>query len=241
MKTIRKVLCAIYLLMLCSQTTNAQEFNIHLSGPQESGIQKSIELSNGDFLLLIQETGYPKIVLIRFDASGTIIWQTSFGENQHSANCALELSDGTILVGGHLLDNGQIPSVFFHCFSSSGNLLWGKEYSISGNPGLAGIYEIPGNGIFFTGNYNTTGTGNEFFVGKMDMTGNINWLKGFVSSINFLHINNIHGSTDGLSLFISGVEFSTQHSLLFRINTNGVPIYSKEIYSPVFATSVMIS
>ena len=162
------------------------------------------------------------IVKTTFD--GTILWQKMVGNfaNDYAHNMIEDL-DGNILIMGYTKDYvAGVRKGFVVKLSSTGALLWGKEYHKG--PGLTRLHNATefGDYYYFTGACDVGFSGVEDgLIIKTDKSGNLIWSKMY-GTFGYDHCLSIHPK-DG-NLYVSGIANSVENgfeSVLFSIDVNG--------------------
>lgn len=162
------------------------------------------------------------IVKTTFD--GTILWQKMVGNfaNDYAHNMIEDL-DGNILIMGYTKDYvAGVRKGFVVKLSSTGALLWGKEYHKG--PGLTRLHNATefGDYYYFTGACDVGSSGVEDgLIIKTDKSGNLIWSKMY-GTFGYDHCLSIHPK-DG-NLYVSGIANSVENgfeSVLFSIDVNG--------------------
>jgi gliding motility-associated-like protein len=162
------------------------------------------------------------IVKTTFD--GTIVWQKMLGNFANDfAHNMIEDSDGNILIMGYTKDYvAGVLKGFVVKLSSTGALLWGKEYHKG--PGLTRLHNATefGDFYYFTGICDVGTSGDEDgIVIKTDKSGNLIWSKMY-GTFGYDQCLSIHPK-DG-NLYVSGIANSVENgfeSVLFSIDVNG--------------------
>jgi hypothetical protein len=98
---------------------------------EDQQLIRTIRCANGDFLMAgyyrLLPSGATRLILVmRVNSSGTLLWSkkwevVSAGSTNQSANDIVELSDGSILVGGESTSSLYAPLVKLN---SSGSVIW---------------------------------------------------------------------------------------------------------------------
>ena len=133
--------------------------------------------------------------ILKLDGSGNIIWQNTIGGNQNDkANCIVQTSDGGYLVGGESesgISGDKTESsignddYWLVKLDSTGNILWQNTIGGSSFDGLYSIDQTTDNG-YILGGYsisgisgdkteNSIGGSYDYWVLKLDASGNIVW------------------------------------------------------------------
>jgi hypothetical protein len=145
-------------------------------------------------------------IIAKYDQNGNLLWQKSFGGADHdSFSSVTEVPDGFIAVGysssgsfgnGDLLGingKGGVCDGMVAKFSTTGNLIWAKNFGGAGTEYLNSVTGVPG-GFIFTGRTSSDSFGNGDWVGveakgnyfdeivvKFDDAGNVEWANNTAS------------------------------------------------------------
>ena len=129
--------------------------------------------------------GYQDIFLIKYDASGAILWSKLLGtsEDDQGAGIAIDSSDHIYVTGytGDINQRGE--DVFLTKFDTSGNALWTEQIDTGGSEeGVAVATDSSGN-IYITGYTDADLDGyvnqgeDDIFLAKYDANGTKLWAK----------------------------------------------------------------
>lgn len=202
---------------------------------------------NGNVIWLIQNQGiYATITDIHTDNNGFIYVIGNY--------------EGQMTIGSTIVQGSAVLSTFFAKFDSNGNLLWvSKGYNSGlGTGNVAGqnvTVDFQGN-MYFQGTFHClqmsfsninpvlTNSGiNQHFVVKFDSAGNYQWASQS-DAFCIIWVEDISVDTLG-NVFISGSSFNSDmvfppitipnnggiDCYIFKLNTNGVPMWGKSIGS----------
>ncbi len=166
--------------------------------------------------------GTTDIFLVKYDPAGNVIWAKGIGDNfedyctsvstDPAGNISITgffLSQMLIIGTDTLFNNSQIPDASFIAkFDTFGNAIWAKRADNDTDPSFAGISTHYSNVAYTAGQIFTdsmvfgsvtiqaSGSGNHFYILKIDSLGNGLWGKGFengyVHSIKTDLLNNIY-------------------------------------------------
>jgi len=122
--------------------------------------------SNANWLFGKKYKYTSNLELIKWDEDLTVIWRevlTFPGFNYLNPVSFKELTSGNFLVYGYATAEGQpFESPFFAEFSSTGKLVYQKNYSFGGSAAIQGGGQHADGGYFFTGYVSSYGRGKEF-------------------------------------------------------------------------------
>ena len=169
-------------------------------GDNTDNLRDILELDNGDLLLVgwsfsgvSGDKTEPAIGVydgwvIRVDANGNKVWDRTLGTTDPDVlNSAVELSDGTILLGGNIqkINNSDYWLINL---DAQGNVLWQKTVGGANEDALKKIILLP-NDEFLVAGASSSGIsgdrtaaskgGTDYWVLKFDHEGNIIWDKAF--------------------------------------------------------------
>jgi len=133
----------------------------------------------------------PDLWIVKTDASGTKIWDKSFGDDENdSASDVIQTSDGGYIIAGsfqHDTSQRSDDDAYVIKIDSNGNTLWEKTYGgVDGGEGAASIKATrDGNFVFIgsTSSYSTGGASDfDFYLVKINADGDVLWEKTFGGS-----------------------------------------------------------
>ena len=171
---------------------------------KDGGVVALIETNSTDGDMQDTNKGIYDLVVLKYDKDGNLQFRRNLGgKNIESVGFGItELSDGSIMVGGHLSSKsgdfadvtwyGDIFDTFAAKISSSGELLWTKAYGGQKNEYCNGVMSTSDGGFIMLGNTKSTsdtfeGVGTSYdnaFVVKCDKDGNVQWKDVIKSSEN---------------------------------------------------------
>lgn len=187
-------------------------------GSSAESVPKVIQLSDGNFLIggytfstngeITVNNGMSDYWLVKFDNTGTIIWQKSYGgTNTDSAASMAELADGNILVVGATQSNdgdvtvqNGIGDYWILKLDSLGDLIWDKSIGLAFSDWGQDIV-VNSDGSFYVsgtvyahsnGGYGQGDTG----IYALDSSGNVVWSK-LIGGSNYEQGRRIIKNQDG--------------------------------------------
>lgn len=173
--------------------------------------------SNGD---VTGHQGNQDFWVTKFDKKGNLQWQKTFGgSGDDQARSIITTADGGYAITGNTSSNDGNISLNQGDFDywvvkidASGNLQWQKTYGGSGNDMAYSMIQSPDGTYAVTGqsssnNGNVTGNlgGHDFWIVKLDNTGNILWEKSVGTSSTESSLSIINSSTNGF--IVSGYTY----------------------------------
>ena len=173
----------------------------------------------------------------KFDAAGDLVWSEQLGTagNEQIEDIALD-SSGVYITG---LTSTSDQDVFVAKLSLSGTVQWTQQFGTSGSDWGHAIAVDVG-GVYVTGITNgvfpgESGSGSyDVFVGKLDLSGNLQWTEQFGSS-QFDRASAI--ATDGSGLYIAGstngalpgeVNLGSGDAYLVKFDTSGNHVWTEQ-------------
>lgn len=214
------------------------------SSSDPSGLKTSLHYGGGDYWLA------------KLDARGNVLWDRSFGgsEGEILTSPGVATSDGGFLMGGSsssgVSGNKTSPSYGMHDVwlvnvNATGNKVWEQSYGGSNWEGFNDAIEVEGGFLVaaysmsgISGNKTTASYGqNDFWVIRLDSTGNKLWERSFGGNGNDV-IYNLIPTPDGNFLLCgesssppSGNKTSPRHGQadfwLVKIDPNGNKLWDK--------------
>ncbi|WP_131725903.1 T9SS C-terminal target domain-containing protein [Chryseobacterium aquaticum] len=173
--------------------------------------------SNGD---VTGHQGNQDFWVTKFDKKGNLQWQKTFGgSGDDQARSIITTLDGGYAITGNTSSNDGNISLNQGDFDywvvkidALGNLQWQKTYGGSGNDMAYSMIQSPDGTYAVTGqsssnNGNVTGNlgGHDFWIVKLDNTGNILWEKSVGTSSTESSLSIINSSTNGF--IVSGYTY----------------------------------
>jgi hypothetical protein len=126
----------------------------------------------------LHSTGHHDIILIKYDSSGSLIWNRTWGGANRDDGSEVAVSNtGDIYQVGSTWSYGSGDSdVVLLKYDASGNLLWYKTWGGTLWDYAIGIAASNTGEIYITGNTKSYGSGDsDFFLLKYDSPGNLIW------------------------------------------------------------------
>ena len=164
--------------------------------------------------------------LVKLDASGNVQWSKKYGDGNINGEIGfdvVQLSDGGYaFVGAHRYAPGTSEG-FLVRTDGQGNVLWTKQYGMSGSDQLGGIVE-DSNSLVVSGFYQG-GSFYDGYVMKLNKTnGAVQWTKGFDGEGRSTWFSRIAKTNNGYQVhaLITNDYFDTQQQeSVWNIDVNG--------------------
>ncbi len=124
--------------------------------------------------------GASDVFLLKYDSSGNLIWQRTWGGNgEDIAQGVASDPGGNIYVTGHTTGFGAVSEdAFLLKFSSSGDLVWQRIWGSTVDDEVFGIAVDSSANIYLTGHTSSSGAGgNDVFLLKFASDGGLLWRK----------------------------------------------------------------
>jgi hypothetical protein len=197
------------------------------------------EVSTGGYYLLGTTSSTSvggEINLIKFDVSGNIVWNKTYGSNASIYSAASfpslrPLPDGGFIISATLFEE---DGMFFSLFrvDASGSLLWTKTYGemIGDKEECYDVERCSDGGFLMVGDGQDTG----LYTIKTDSNGNMQWAKKYATTANdYFPGTNVTTTADG-GYLIGGstYDFTGSYSILTKLDASGNVSWSKKYTNP---------
>jgi hypothetical protein len=123
---------------------------------------------------------YWDIYVVKLDSSGSVQWTKAIGGSyEDEAHSIIQSSDGGYVVAGYTTSfEADWADIFVVKLDSAGNVQWAKTIGGSGSDGAYSITQSSDGGYAVAGRTNRFGAGGwDFYVVKLDSSGNVQWAK----------------------------------------------------------------
>lgn len=162
-------------------------------GGSREGVSIS-HTANGGYIIAGNKTGSTNwdCIVLNLDENGAIIWNKLLASPQHhSPHRAKVLTDGSILLAGHISVNNKING-WLAKLSPNGQLLWSKTISLPGEDAVAFYDFETGPGKYFTAvglvsEGKLPGGKEKGGVFRFDSTGQFLWIQKFHNPYDILN------------------------------------------------------
>jgi uncharacterized delta-60 repeat protein/prepilin-type N-terminal cleavage/methylation domain-containing protein len=179
-------------------------------------------------------TGSSDVFIVKLDSSGNLSWAKTIGGNGYDeADSIQQTSDGGYIMAGYTDSFGAVNGdVFIVKLDSSGNLSWAKTIGGNGTDYAYSIQQTSDGGYIIAGSTNSFGAGGyDFFIVKLDSSGNLSWAKTIGGNGND-YADSIQQTSDG-GYIIAGetYSFGTGSSDVFivKLDSSGNLSWAKTI------------
>jgi hypothetical protein len=126
--------------------------------------------------------GISAVILLKYDPSGNILFQTTWGGKQNDAATAIAIDiDGNVYVTGYTKSYSLtpgVPSAFLLKFDQSGNLLFQRVWGGNRGEFAYGVAVDAAENAYVTGytySFGPNSQGANFFILKYDISGNLQY------------------------------------------------------------------
>jgi formylglycine-generating enzyme required for sulfatase activity len=162
--------------------------------------------------------------IAQYDANGSQVWTRQFGTSRGDGNYAVATDElGNVYTAGYTLGGMAGPNAggldaFVAKYNAEGSLIWTRQLGTAAEDGGRGV-SVDGLGNVYVSGY-THGSlggpnagGNDVFVAKYDLYGNLSWLhqfgttrddRGLTVSADGSAIVYVTGSTDDVGIAVTG-------------------------------------
>jgi len=126
----------------------------------------------------------PDVWIVKTDASGTVIWDKTFGGNQNdgAADVITTSDGGYLIVGSYEHDTAQRQDVdaYLIKLNASGNLIWEKRWGGELGEGAGCVRQTSDGGYVIAGSTTSYGAGeHDGYLLKLNSNGNDVWYKTY--------------------------------------------------------------
>lgn len=165
--------------------------------------------------------------VIKLDAYGNKTWDKTFGGTSYDAARSIQQTpDGGYIAAGYTGSNGAGGNDGWVLkLDASGNKTWDKTFGGTDYDGLYSISRTPDGGYIAAGYTYSYGAGNtDFWVLKIDSSGNEEWSKTFGSS-GHDYANSIQPTSDGGYIVVGEKE---DDIWILKLSSSGNEVWSKK-------------
>jgi predicted secreted protein len=119
-------------------------------------------------------------LVLKLDSSGNVQWQKRGCLNGGKATSIRQTLDGGYIVASPGKPSNEEDDFWVLKLDSSGNVLWQKTYGGAGDEEPTSIQQTSDGGYIVTGENSSFGAGGgDFWVLKLDSSGNVQWQKAY--------------------------------------------------------------
>ncbi len=175
--------------------------------------------------------GVADIWIVKFDSSGNIIWENSYGGQYADYGFhIIETSDGGFLVTGSSISYSNSEDIWILKLNGDGTVNWQKVIGGAGTDKAYSAVEDSGGNYVITGYYSTS-QGSEIWVLKLSTNGNIIWQKIFGDNSTGMEVGRSVTATSDGGYLIAGTTDSygngSKDLLIIKLDKNGNLMWSK--------------
>jgi len=210
-------------------SSSSTTWALTLGGAKDDEIHSIQQTNDGGFVAIGTTQSFTvgsALWVIRLDASGTVLWEKTFGGS-------LAYDNGTFIQqtqdGGYILA-GEKGGAWIIKLDKKGDISWQKEFYGSQRGGSAfTVQETSDNGYIVSGGfYGSTGYFVARFI-KLDQNGSVSWKRNFKNGLMHTIPVSILQTNDGgyIAAGESMVDSYTIYGWLLKINSNGHFVWTK--------------
>jgi hypothetical protein len=175
---------------------------------------------------------YSNVWLLRTDQSGDTLWTRSIGNSQvQRANAVAVTDDGGFLAAGvtHIFEETFTADILLTKVSSSGELVWTREFGGNGEDVANDLIADPGAGAVLAGYTTTYGAGaRDIFLIKIDESGAVRWEKTYGDSENNYAQAMDRTAEGGYVLTGTTGPYSSSDLFVLVVDAEGNELWSKD-------------
>jgi uncharacterized delta-60 repeat protein len=189
MKNVRSVFLSLLIVIFQStgMDVSAQSFWERTYGAAGYDAATSMQTtSDGGFIVAALTdsfgAGSYDLLILKLDSSGNIQWERTYGGSGSDFGISIHTtSDGGYIVAGFTDSFGaDLHDFWILKLDSSGNIQWQKTYGGIGNDRATSIQPTHDGGYIVAGGTDSFGAGlRDFWILKLDSSGNIQWQKTY--------------------------------------------------------------
>jgi predicted secreted protein len=191
--------------------------------------------------------GGEDILVLKLDSSGNVQWQKTYGGSGDDAGGRIQqTSDGGYIVGGSTESFGAgSEDIWVLKLDASGNVQWQKTYGGANDEGVKSIQQTPDGGYIVAGATSSFGAGSaDFWVLKLDASGNVQWQKTYGGNGSDKAKSNIQQTSDGG--YIVGGETSSFGAgsydiWILKLDSNGSIVFNPSSGATTANTSATVA
>ncbi|NOY58561.1 MAG: T9SS type A sorting domain-containing protein [Calditrichaeota bacterium] len=166
--------------------------NVYGDEDWSEGFSEAIQTLDGGFIAVGSKANSGRLEppdgwIVKTDASGTVLWEKTFGSEEHDrASCVIMTDDGGYLVSGSYqydTTERQDEDAYLMKLSANGETQWEKKYGGSGGEKAGTVKKTADGGYAFVGFTDSYGAGGfDAYLVKVDANGNELWHKTYGGS-----------------------------------------------------------
>jgi hypothetical protein len=154
------------------------------------GLSVGIPLPEGGYIAVgshanSQQRLEPNVYALKTDASGTLVWEKSYGKSDFRADGGSDIipaGDGGFLIAGYT-QTQQDKNAYLIKINAAGGVIWEKTYGGAGGEDIDSIKPTADGGFIFVGSTSTNAVGgsNDFdiYLVKISASGDVIWEKSY--------------------------------------------------------------
>jgi hypothetical protein len=213
------------------------EWNIAYGGPLDDSFSDMIKTKDGGYVLAGNSmsfgAGNYDFWLVKVNATGSMQWNQTYGGSAYDYSYAvIQTGDGGYAIVGETNSTGAGSLDFwFVKTNANGNMQWNKTYGGTGSDTGVALVQNSDIGYAVIGRTASFGAGgNDIWLIKTDVTGNILWNKTFGGTGNEAGNALVQTSDGGYAIFGPTSSFAAgggQDAWLIKTDASGTMLWNK--------------
>jgi uncharacterized delta-60 repeat protein len=205
-----------------------------IGGSYEDFAWSITQSSDGGYVVAGETYSYEHMYVVKLDSSGNVLWTKTIGVSSWDfATSIIQSSDGGYVVAGYTWSFGAGDRDFYVVkLDSSGNIQWAKTIGGSSDDEAWSIIQSSDGGYVVAGGTWSFGAGgSDFYVVKLDSSGNVLWTKTIGGSLTDVAWSIIQSSDGGY--VVAGVTESfgagDRDFYVVKLDSSGNVLWTKTI------------
>jgi hypothetical protein len=171
--------------------------------------------------------------VLRLDSSGNAVWNQTFLEgNGTEIRCAVNLTDGFLLVGNEFLASGDING-YVAKIDNQGTIIWNTTVGVEKIDKLFSVIATSDGFVVFGSTYSYGNGEADVWAVKLDANGSVVWSKAFPEGVDSAARTGVYAS-DGDFLLAGYASFQNDDYsfLLMKIDGSGNLVWNRTYSNP---------
>jgi hypothetical protein len=179
------------------------------------------------------EGGPADIYVVKLDSGGNVQWTKTIGGSfDDEAHSIIQSSDGGYVVAGWTSSFGPGSDIYVVKLDSSGNVVWAKTIGGSNSDYAHSIIQSSDGGYVVAGSTSSFGSGgSDFYVVKLDSSGNVQWAKTIGGSDYDAAYSIIQSSDGGYAVagYTRSFGAGSEDMYVVKLDSSGNIVWTKTI------------